>query len=64
MENVALRGDWFDAGLGMEALDPPAVVGVESEHALVLDEEGVRLVEALCVWVLARVRELWSRLHP
>ena len=67
MEKVAFRGDWFDAGLGMEALDLerlPAALGVEIEHALVLDEEGLRLAAALWAWLVDRQRALWSRLRP
>ena len=67
MEKMAFRGDWFDAGLGIEALDLekiPAAVGVEIEHALLLDEEGLRLAEAMWAWLVGRQRALWSRLHP
>ena len=63
MEKLSLREDWFDAGLGREVLDLPAAVGVEIEHALLLDEEGLRRTEALWAKLLDRVRDLWSRLR-
>lgn len=63
MEKVAYRGDWFDAGLGLEALARERFPsgGARGEHALALDPDGLRSARALWVWVERRLRELWSR---
>ena len=64
MEHEAFRGDWFDAGLGLEVLGAERLPGVVSEGiegALVLRGECTRLREVLRAWL---ARWQMSRFGP
>ena len=48
MDNVAFRGDWFDAGIGVDALDiEREAASIEVVHALAFDEEARRIAARL-----------------
>jgi hypothetical protein len=54
MEQVAFKGDWFDAGLALEALGTewlPGVVGEENDGTLGLRREYARVRDALRAWL-------------
>jgi hypothetical protein len=68
MKNVAFRGDWFDAGIGVELLDFERLsesVGIEIEHAIAsaLERAGLPSAATLCTWVVGRLRRLRSNLR-